>query len=207
MFKKQLVTILGIAAACVAAPASAASSGLYVTAGVGRSSIDADAGAINSFAVPRVGASVTNVSTNDLGWKAQLGYQMTKSWALEGGYASLGRSKYATANPLYSANGSKQADLFNLDLVGKMELNRSFSLLGRLGGYRWETKSDMPFAGGMGSVKDHGTNFKAGLGAQYDFTQNFALRGEFERYNGIGNSATSGDSKVNLYTIGAVLKF
>ena len=132
---------------------------------------------------------------------------MLGSWALEGGYTDLGKSKYINANPVYTADGAKKANLFNLDLVGKMEITKPVSLLARFGGYRWETKSDLPFAAGMSNVKDHGYNFKAGLGLQYDFNQNFALRAEFERFNGVGKQETSGDSKVNLLSIGAVLKF
>ena len=207
MIKRPLLAILAMAAAGVAAPASAAGSNFYGVASVGRSTIDADVTSINRFAASSVGVSATSNSTNDVGWKLQLGYQMTHSFALEGGYTSLGKANYITSNPLYTANGEKKADLFNLDLVGKVEINPSLSLLGRIGGYRWQTKSDLPFAAGMSRVTDKGYDFKAGVGAQYDFTQNFALRGEFERFNGIGNAATTGDSKVNLFTVGAVLKF
>ena len=45
------------------------------------------------------------------------------------------------------------------------------------------------------------------VGAQYDFTQNLALRGEFERFNGVGNPTSTGNSKVNQLTVGAALKF
>ena len=207
MVQKRILTILAIAAACVAMQVSAANSNFYVTGGVGRSSIDANAASINTFARNTVGAAATSVSTNDVGWKLQLGYGMSTFLALEGGYTNLGKSKYITATPTYTANGAKQADLFNLDLVGKMELAKSFSLLARLGGYRWATKSDLPFAAGMSSVKDYGFDYKAGVGLQYDFNQNFALRAEFERFNGVGKQETSGDSKVNLYSIGAVLMF
>jgi OOP family OmpA-OmpF porin len=188
-------------------PVSAASSNFYVTGAVGRSSIDADAASINTVARNTVGAAATSVSTNDVGWKLQLGYRISTSLALEGGYTNLGKSKYITATPVYTAGGAKQADLFNLDLVGTMELAKSFSLLARIGGYRWQTKSDLPFAAGMRSVTEHSFDFKAGIGLQYDFNQNFALRAEFERFNGVGKQATSGDSKVNLYSIGAVLMF
>ena len=207
MFKRSIFLIIAIAAVGAATTVAAADSKFYGVASVGRSTIDADPATINAFGAANVGITSTSTSSNDVGWKLQLGYQMSPTWALEGGYASLGQAKYVTANPTYTASGAKKADLFNLDIVGRAEINKSFSLLGRIGGYYWKTDSDMPFATGLSRVSDTGTDFKIGAGMQYDFTRNFAMRAEFERYNGIGNVATTGDSKVNLLSIGAVLKF
>lgn len=200
----------GAAGAGAAGYSPSASSRFYGVASVGRSTIDANAAAINASGARNGVATTTSNSSNDVGWKLQLGYQMTPTWALEGGYGSLGKAKYfvtAAAPAAYTASGVRKADLFNLDLVGKIEINKSFSLLGRLGGYYWRTDSDLPFATGLAKVRDTGTDVKFGAGVQYEFTRNFALRGEFERFNGIGNGSTSGDSKVNLLSIGAVLKF
>lgn len=224
MFKRSALAILVFAVAGTAIAADGGAGGgagmgasgsatggskFYGVASVGRSSIDASAGAINAFGARNGVVTSTSNSSNDVGWKVQLGYQMTPAWALEGGYGSLGQAKYiiTAAAPAYTASGTRKADMFNLDIVGKAEINKSLSLLGRIGGYYWRTDSDMPFATGLATVRDTGTDFKIGAGLQYDFTRNFAVRGEFERYNGIGKAETSGDSKVNLFSIGAVLKF
>jgi OOP family OmpA-OmpF porin len=207
VIKKSAVAVIALTAAFASAPV-AAQSNFYGVASVGRSTIDVDPTAVNNFTTAiGLGGTVTQASSNDVGWKLQLGYQMTKSLALEGGYTNLGTAEYTHANALYRAIGHKKADLFNLDLVGKIPLNQSFSALARLGAYRWETKSNLPTTAGMTSVTDDGYDLKAGVGAQYDFTANFALRGEFERFNGIGKQTATGDSKVNLFSIGAVLKF
>ena len=57
------------------------------------------------------------------------------------------------------------------------------------------------------TINDSGWDYKAGIGLQYDFNQRVGMRGEFERFNGVGSGSTSGDSKVNQLTVGAVLKF
>jgi OOP family OmpA-OmpF porin len=207
--KKQFAGALAVFLVGASNLAAAADSNLYAVASVGRSSIDADPTSINTYSGSRAGpgGAQTAIYTNDTGYKLQLGYTLNKNWALEGGYTNLGQAKYTTFNPRYTANGSKRADLFNLDLVANVELSESFSLLARLGGYRWQTKSDLPSLVGMTSITDNGYDFKAGVGLQYDFNKRVGMRGEFERFNGIGNSLTSGDSKVNLFTVGAVLKF
>ena len=207
MFMRSVVAILAVSGAVSAMPAVAAGSAFYGVASVGRSSIDADATSINTFAASKGVTANTSTSSVDLGWKLQGGYQMTPTWALEGGYTSLGHAKYVTSNAAYTATGYKKTGLVNLDLVGKAELNQSFSLLGRIGGYYWRTDSDMPYATGLNRVRDTGTDIKVGAGIQYDFTRSFAMRGEVERYNGMGSTTTSGDSKVNLFSVGAVLKF
>jgi hypothetical protein len=82
-------------------------------------------------------------------------------------------------------------------------------LLGRVGCYYWKTISRLPNATTLATtgVDDSGWDLKVGAGLQYDFNPRFALRGEFERFNGIGKDVTTGDSKVNQLTVGAVLKF
>ncbi len=88
-------------------------------------------------------------------------------------------------------------------------MNEQFSFLARVGGYYWKTKSAMPSAGTFATttINDSGWDLKLGAGVQYDFNPRWGMRGEFERFNGIGKSNTSGDSKVNQWTVGAVLKF
>jgi hypothetical protein len=83
----------------------------------------------------------------------------------------------------------------------------AWSGLLRFGGYRWETSSSVPTTFGMTSISNDGYDFMFGASVQYDFTSNFGLRGSFDRFNGIGSTDNTGDSKVNLLSVDAVLKF
>ena len=208
MNTRPLLAVIAISAAGMAAPALAADSNFYMVAGIGRSSIDVDPNSINFFATANgLASSVTVPSSNSFGWKLQLGFQFNKYVALEGGYEGLGKASYFNINNVYTAQGEKRAALVNLDLVGKFPLGDSFSLLGRLGMFEWETRSDLPTAVSLIGKTENGFDWKFGAGVQYDFTNAFSLRGEFERFNGVGKPQTAGDSKVNLFTLGAVLKF
>jgi OOP family OmpA-OmpF porin len=202
-----ILAILAIAAASSATPA-AAQGPFYGVVGMGRSTIDVDPSSVDRFALANgLATSSTATSTKDFGWKLQLGLPISSAFAVEGGYMSLGRSTFINTNNLYIATGDKQASLFNLDLVAKMPLNQSFSLLGRVGAYRWETESNLPTSAGMSYRTDDGFDWKFGAGVQYQFTNTFALRGAYDRFNGIGSSGTAGDSKANLLSVDAVLKF
>lgn len=207
MIKRLTVAMLAITAVGGIAPA-AAQGPFYGVVGVGRSTIDVDPSSVDSFVLGNgLTTSSTTTSTKDYGWKLQLGFPISSAVAIEGGYMNLGRAKFTNTNNLYTSTGDKKASLFNVDLVAKMPLNQSFSLLGRVGAYRWETESNVPTSAGMTSRTDDGFDWKFGAGVQYDFTNTFALRGAFDRFNGIGSSTTTGDSKANLLSVDAVLKF
>jgi len=210
MRKKALLAGLALVGAGLATPALAADSNFYGVFSLGRSKIDADGAAVDNYNLKHGFASSATVSsTGATGGKAQLGYNVNKNFALEGGFTYLGKADFTSVTNLGAIGGSKEAYLFNLDLVGKAPLDEKFSLLARFGGYYWKTKNEMPNASTLGTstVNDNGWDFKFGAGLQYDFTPSFGLRGEFERFNGIGKATSTGDSKVNQLTVGAVLKF
>jgi len=209
-----LMLFVALAATCAAALVFAAASDFYGVLAIGRSSLDADSGSVDTRNLATgFTSSTTSSSSGATSGKIQLGYNLGKTFALEGGYNYLGKVNFVSnaSNGVASSaiGGNKDAQLVNLDLVARLPLNEQFSVLARFGGYYWKTQSDMPNAATLGttSVNDTGFDFKVGAGVQYDFNPKWAMRGEFERFNGIGNIGTSGDSKVNQWTIGGVLKF
>ena len=54
---------------------------------------------------------------------------------------------------------------------------------------------------------DKGTDFTYGAGLKYDFTRNLAGRLDFQRYNNVGETNTTGRTDVNLCTPGVMFKF
>jgi len=210
MLKKSFVSIFVLAALGAGVPAIAADSNFYGVISLGRAKLDANAASVDRFNVNNgFTSSQTASDTGTNGGKVQLGYSLGKTFALEGGYTFLGKANFNSFTNAGVVGGSKDASLVNLDLLAKIPLNETFSLLARFGAYSWQTRSDMPNAATLGTttVNDYGFNYKIGAGVQYEFTPKFGLRGEFERFNGVGNNATTGDSKVNQITVGAVLKF
>jgi OOP family OmpA-OmpF porin len=211
MLKKQLLSIIALVSACtVAAPVMAADNPWYGVFSLGWNQLDADTAAVDFHNVNSGFASSTSSSSSgSLSGKAQLGYMLGKTFSIETGYAYLGKANTTSITNLGVIGGSKEAWLLNFDLVAKVPINETWSLLARFGGYYWQTKNEMPNATTLGTstINDNGADFKIGAGVQYDFSPKFAMRGEFERFNGIGNSSTTGDSKVNQWTVGAVFKF
>ena len=135
-----------------------------------------------SITTPDYGSSI-NGSGGDsggsgYGGKLYGGYQITRNWAVEGGYYDLGRSK--------DINGTANARGLYVDGVGTYEFAPKWSLLGRAGVVEGHFTTS--------SGDDSSPGLKAGVGVQYDLTSNVALRVGYNRYHYI----SAYDSKPNV---------
>lgn len=210
---KKAIALTGLVAATAGIPpvAFAQDTGWYVGAGVGQSKIDIDEAGINAQLRALGAASATTSSDEkDTGWKLFGGYQFNKNFAVEGGYVDLGRfSAFSTTVPAGTLSLRATSTAWNLDAVGILPFGNNFSLLGRVGVVRSETKVS---AAGTGAVvvlvpnlKDHDTNYKLGLGLGYDFTKSLGVRGEWERYRVA--DGTGGRDDVDLFSVSLRVKF
>ena len=121
------------------------------------------------------------------GYKLYGGYQLNRNFAIEGGYFDLGDSRYTfNTTPGGSLSGETSVKGVNLDLVGILPITDKFSVLGRVGAAHARSRTHfsnagaVPFNGSRPSSSD--TNVKYGVGMQYAFTDQLAVRGEYERY-------------------------
>jgi OOP family OmpA-OmpF porin len=148
----------------------------------------------------------TSVDDTDTGFKIYGGYEFTKNFALEAGYADLGK---ATAeDSTFPLSAAVEASAIFLDAVGTLPLTNEFSVFGRAGIAFTKVEASVSVPGfGSASVKEDETNLKFGLGAQYAFTKNVALRAEWERYMDLGEDATTGESDVDMVGVSLNVKF
>ena len=139
----------------------------------------------SSVGASRFSHSVDDVSGTSSGLTGKVygGYQFTPNFALETGFADLGRGE--------DAAGRSDGHAFYLDAVGLAPLNETWSLLGSVGVAR--AKFETTNGDGVGE------GLKLGLGAQYALTQHLALRGEMERYE---PNVLGYQPDVNQYTVG-----
>src|SRR5205809_6009795 len=81
-----------------------------------------------------------------------------------------------------------------------------FSVFGRLGFYRSETK-----LGGLGSGKKNTTDVTYGGGVQYDFSRNLGVRGEWQRYSKVkarkDATGAEGDCDVDVLGVSLIYRF
>ncbi|MEY4749214.1 MAG: hypothetical protein RIQ60_1428 [Pseudomonadota bacterium] len=121
-----------------------------------------------NLGAPHYADSVNGVSGDGQGLVGKLygGYQLLPSVAVEAGIARLGH--------IDNTSGTLHSRATYVDAVGALPLYGSWSLLGRAG---------LAHVGlDTSNGNDSGNGLKLGLGAQYDFKRQVALRGEWERY-------------------------
>lgn len=129
--------------------------GWYAGAGVGQSMIDEDL-----------------LDDEDTGFQVFGGYQFHPNWGVELAYTDFGKVEYGGV-------ASLEADTASLVAVGTLPFTEKFSGYAKAGFHAWD--ADLR-ASGIGRVSDDGTDPTYGLGLQYRFTDNVALRGEYSRF-------------------------
>jgi len=195
--KVLLAAMLG--ATVMAAPAASMAqargeTGWYLGGGIGQS--QAKDGCTG------VGGPGVSCDDKDTAYKIFGGYQVNRNFAAEFGYSDLGKVK--ASGPLGSVDIKSNA--WDLTAVGAFALANQFSVFGRLGFYRSETK-----LGGLGSGKKNTTDVTYGGGVQYDFSRNLGVRGEWQRYSKVkarnDANGAEGDSDVDVLGVSLIYRF
>jgi OOP family OmpA-OmpF porin len=106
-------------------------------------------------------------------------------------------------------DGRIKLDGVNLDMVGTMPVNDQLSLIGRVGIHSARARDTFTTTGAVvvsnpnPSIKE--TNYKAGVGFSYKFSQSMTLRGELERYR--INDAVGNKGDINVASLSLVFPF
>ncbi len=189
------VVVSGFLATALGVPgiASAQDAGFYagVSAGQGQYK-NGCAGLLNA-------GLVGSCDEKDAAWKIFGGYQFNRVFGAEAGYTKLGEAH------MRGALGSAQAVAsgFEMVAVATMPVSGLLAVYGKAGFLRW----DVDLSGAGISIGDTGTSMTLGAGFQYPFTKRLAARAEWQRYNDVGNDNTTGQSDVDVFSIGLVIKF
>lgn len=220
-FQSYVLCVAASSAVAFLPPAFAAGdiSPWYAGLNAGFSNTSIDDASINSdlLTVPGItSARTTSKNEDDTGFKLFVGYQVNSNFALEGGYADLGKFKVDTAMTILGSPATGRTEIevtgWNVDAVGIVPIGKNWSILGRVGVIRADVKVDATVNGLGTSASDNEssttTDMKYGLGAQlYDVTQAFGVRLEWERYHDLGDKNTTGEGDVDLWSVGIIVKF
>jgi OOP family OmpA-OmpF porin len=218
MIQKQIVSLLGILAFTLFGTSSAmaadAANGFYIGGNVGQSRAKIDTANIDATVLAAgFTTSATSANETDVGFKIFGGYRFHPNFAVEAGYFNLGKFGFTTVTtPAATITGTAKNDNgFNIDIVGIAPLNDAFSLFARVGVQTSQTSLTATGTGGgitvAASSSQTSTSYKAGLGAQYDFTKSIGARAEWERYRLPGGAAGSNKADVDLFSLGMVVRF
>lgn len=205
MSKQQTLALLD-ALALSAPMAFASDAGWYVGAGGGWSHASGGTYGIDPDLAAEGGA-VSHVDDNGTGGKAYGGYQFNPNFALEGSYVHLGKFSVDGTIPGGTEHAEVRPDAWCAAAVGILPLPQSFSLLGKVGGCRWDDHSNtVETIAGIPTPEipaSTGNSLMYGLGAKYDYTKNIGVRLEWERYKNVVHES----SDVNLTSVSLQYSF
>lgn len=103
----KILTMFATSTLCLASQvASAQEPSYYLGAGFGKSAID-----FNGDDFSTQSETIKSTATQDIGYKIFGGYNFNKNWALEVGYAELGKFRYQVS-PIY---GVYYGNIYNFD--------------------------------------------------------------------------------------------
>lgn len=203
MNRKQL--LIGIFLAT--ATPSVFASNFYGLGSVGRSQIQLGQstydGQLANSGATNIGSTLDN---GDTAWKLQAGYHLTPNFAIEGGYVDLGEVNYNAGYDQGAASGNYRASGWNIAGLGIMPLDDKFSLFGKLGVIDARVSSNLATTGLGGAATGSFTSTRwrpnYGFGGMYHLTRDTSMRVELERFDGLGDSTTTGNANVNLVSLG-----
>jgi len=191
--------------------ATAAEPGWYFGANLGESEASIDNSGIEAR---QLADGFTNIrlDTNDskTGYKVFTGYQFNRFLAAEGGYFDLGEFSFRSLmTPQAVYTGHSKVRGINVDLLGFLPMGEKLSAFARAGLTHTQVKNKYRGYGSIAvfpySTSDRDDSYKYGLGLQYDFTDNFAMRLEAERYDSVNKMLSK--RMVDMYSVGVVYRF
>jgi OOP family OmpA-OmpF porin len=150
------------------------------------------------------GFSGVQCEDSDTAWRIFGGYQVNRHFALELGYHELGEVSISNAGLFAKV----EAKVFELVAVGSLPVADRFSIYGKLGIYRGDTdfSTNLVVPGIPSSISETNTDLTYGFGLRYDFTKNFGIRGEWQRYQDVGGSQI-GEADIDVISIGVIYRF
>jgi OOP family OmpA-OmpF porin len=194
--KMRATTIIAAAVLAwggLAVASQASAQGFYIGGAVGKSDHD------DGNAIPDLITS-GSVDGSDTGFKVFGGYQFNPYFGVELAWVDLGKAGYSgTFFGAPVTGGTVKTSGLNLSAVGTLPLGSGFAIFGKAGVFAWEAKANDVTGGVPFSAKDDGGDLSLGIGASYDFTKNFSIRAEWERFKAVGD--------IDLLSIGLVYKF
>jgi opacity protein-like surface antigen len=130
------------------------------------------------------------------------GYDIDKTWGVEAGYTDFRKSTSHFTFNNAPGTAETKGDAYYIAGKATAPINDQFSVFGKLGVEH--SKSDLTsFTPGLADRSDSDTGVYAGIGAQYNLSQQVALSLEYERY---GKSRDFG-AKPDVWTVAAKYSF
>jgi len=228
--KTYRLSILALAAAAMPAFAQQPQTSWYGGFSIGQSKTDHEFVTNRESAITDAQNVGTSFDDKDGSFKATLGYRFNSWFSVEASYADYGSVRSETTFDVFGGNTGRGAVTidrevkgFGIDALLAAPLGDRFSVFGRLGALRAETRArailsgDTIFSDGTpGTERNNRTNetvVKYGVGLDWNFHPNFTARLEYERADRVGKkfesgvSGTTGEAAIDSLMVGVLYRY
>jgi OOP family OmpA-OmpF porin len=190
MKSTAILAVLGLAAAAFAAPAAAQTTrGGYLGFSAGQSDF-------------KFTGCTSPCDSKGRDYKLFGGFQFNRYAALEVGYSDMGKTTFGASRLKANALELSGVGTWGVPMgAGGMGL----SLLGRLGIYNGDVKSETPSTGA--TLKHGTTDLTFGFGLQADLSRILAVRAEWQRFSKMGGGGLGTKADIDALTVGALWRF
>lgn len=150
---------------------------------------------------PGVPCDDTDTATKIFG-----GYKINQNFAVELAYADLGKATLG----IPGVSAEWKGTTWDILAVGIIPINPQFSFLGKIGVANWNVDANYDLSlvsMGTGSESANGSDITYALGVQYDFTNQFGVRAEWQTYSNVGDDNTTGQTDVEVIGVSALFRF
>jgi OmpA-OmpF porin, OOP family len=228
--KRMLLAELTVVLSAAAAAPALAQTGFYVGATAGQSLFhqdrsEADAAIVDAF--DGNGLTVVNGSSSidktDRAFGGLVGYRFIPTLAVEAGYMDLGKLNYkfsgsvagtvprgfsthpATANLTAKAKGPTLAALGILPLSPVWDVYGRFGLIFS----KVTLTADLTVQGlaGSDSQSANSVDPMIGIGTAWHVGNNVSLHAEYTRFSNVGDKDTTGETNIDLFSVGVTYLF
>lgn len=218
---KQILTLLILSMASILLPAVAAAddNNSYAAFDVGPAYFSGQSAQniLNLIGAGNANTPLVSSFTNSTAYRLTGGYQFDPNWGIEVSYVDLGESDFSISHLLTGATngltntGGTKAWGWSLAGVGTLPLDDQWSLFARLGAIDARVKLFNDTNTDVGTLANSktSTNSRAtfGGGINWSFTDDWTVRLGWDQYRDLGNNNTTGETTVNLISVGVVYAF
>jgi OOP family OmpA-OmpF porin len=204
--KKFTLAVMAIVGLAGATTAFASDDGWYVFGAVGKPTSNNDKSTLDNALTSVGGTGFSSSISSSTVYNLDVGYQVNKNFAIEGGYLGSTNENYSASGGNLSGPLTSSANIkgWTLAAVGILPLANQFSLLGKLGVAGIKDSATVTGPGGSVSVSGTKNALTYGIGVKYDFTNAASMRLSLDNYD-VGDSSSS--SRGSVWTVGVGYKF
>ena len=196
-----------------AASAMAADTGWYVAADIGRAKDKDTQSQLDDLFINAGGATAYSSSYDDTknSYGIAIGYGIDKNFAVEAGYINFGKHNFSATYSGGAATGDFKADGLKFSAVGILPVNDAFSVNGKIHLLYDKVDGNISATGFGGaaaaSASDRSWDWGFGVGAEYKLSGQWALRGSYDMYRNVGDSNSTGESDIDVWSVGVKYSF